>query len=105
MISSGGPMDPITLRLAEEETQRRTMPQMGNNSRVVAAEKAAAFLPVAESEAAKTLTAMVEKVLYERIEALAMADDQCLAMLKIMDALTSSRGFAMRAVKLLMEKG
>jgi hypothetical protein len=97
-------MDPITLRLAEEETQRRTMSQIGNNSRVVAAERAAAFLPVSESLAAQTLTDMVDKVLQDRVKELAMADDQCLAMLKIMDALTSSRGFAQRAVALLMNK-
>lgn len=101
-MQTGGSIHPVTGRpMEEEEAVPRTEKQLSEQSRL---EAAASFVPVAESEAARKLADLIETVLYHRIQELAMADDQCLAMLKIMEAFDTRRDFARRAVKQLMNR-
>ncbi len=99
MTISGGPMDPVSLRMAEEERLRQEAIPAKGKSRL---EDAAGFLPVAESEAAEKLMDLVEAELFDRICKVLAEDAQALAILNILNAFNTRRDVARRAVKQLM---
>lgn len=100
-MTPGCEINPITLRPVEEE--RAAAARSENQKSAAALEDQAGFLPVAASEAAATLAAMIEAVLISRVEIVLAQDPEAVAMLKILRAFTSERDHARRAVKALMK--
>lgn len=102
---SGGPMDPVTRRLVDEQrimagdVQDDTFTRTRNH-----AERAAAFLPAAASDAARQLADIIETVLLARVRVVLENDPEAEAMLKILHEFDSRRDVAMRAVKILMNQ-
>lgn len=96
----GGPTDPLTLRMADERRAEVLAQAQGKNRAVL--EDQAAFLPVAESEAAKKLMGMVTEILESRLRRLMLDDPQCIAMMEILEGFCAQKNVAKTAVKKLM---
>ena len=100
-MKSGGPVDPVTGRPLEDARLRPSERERSEKARL---EKAAAFLPVAESEAAKTLTDLIEAVLYARVSELVEKDPECSAVLSILKVFATQRDYAKYAVVRLIDE-
>ncbi len=97
---SGGPMDPLTLRLVDHE---RTLQQRAEaDAKIDRLKDMATFSAVSESKAAAKLVDLIEGVLFSRITVLLEQDPEAEAALKILRAFNAERDVARRAAKELI---
>lgn len=101
---SGGPVDPVTLRLLDEQRSKMEAADISLSTSRAHLEAASAFLPVTESAAARKLGDLIEAVLFSRVVSVLENDPEAEAMMKILREFDAERDVARRAVKRLMNQ-